>query len=156
MINPAPEWVEHVLISEISRLGLQAELLEDGRGNRNPVHIGGDNFKDRSLEDDVGIHPVDSLREGLSLFDQIIDARFLAPHPDGAAGEFDAGVFHHAQIVIQGQVEQGTKSRAARQVVLENGARDGSVEVKVGFFLGLPGQGKRGDAANNRTNDPSR
>jgi len=48
VIDPAPERVEHLLVAEIPRLGLQTELLENGRRDRDLVHIGGDAADDRA------------------------------------------------------------------------------------------------------------
>ncbi|MCH8046845.1 MAG: hypothetical protein IID44_24345 [Planctomycetes bacterium] len=97
--------IDHVFITEIPCFRFQIELLKNGGRNGDFVHICRDDFEDGPLENDVGIHFMNAFDEGLAFFDQGVDARFVAPHPDDASGEFNARVLHHAQIVVRCQMK---------------------------------------------------
>ena len=100
VVDAMTEGINHVFIAEIPRFGSEIEFLKQGGRNGDVVHIGRDDFEDGPLENDVGVHFMNAFDERLALFDQGVDARFAAPHPDDASGEFDAGVLHHAQIIV--------------------------------------------------------
>ena len=69
VVDAATEGIQHILVTEIPRFRHETELLEYGGRNRDIVDISGDNFEDRALKYDIGIHKMNTFDEWFALPD---------------------------------------------------------------------------------------
>ena len=67
VIAAAPQGLQHILVTKIPRFRHETELFEYGGRNRDIVDISGDNFEDRALKYDIGIHKMNTFDKWFAL-----------------------------------------------------------------------------------------
>ena len=130
ILEPAVR-VEHGGVAEVAWFDRQVEGGKGPVGDWHLFDLGGDDFEDAGLEDEIGIGGVGPGDELAGAFEVGEEIGLAAPQAEAASDELGAGGGEHAEVVVEvaAAIEHAFHGDRAGEVMLECGSGDRAIEL---------------------------